>query len=111
VTLQYLGNTDLFSGKVPTTGTLAGHVLIMDQRPAFTTSAGWIDLSAILNGPGSTGLPQGSKLGMAVSGNDLTFDVLDTAGDDKQLNCTVSNAHTLVAGDCAATWTTLPGSS
>ena len=111
VDLEYHGVSDLISGKIPITLTLAGHVLVLDQRPPFTTASGWVNLSTIANAPGFTGLPLATKLGMSVSGNDITFNVLDAAGADKQLNCAISNGHTLVASDCSAAWTTLPATS
>jgi len=105
VDAEYHGNSDLFSGKIPTTGIDVGQVLVLDQR--FTPLT-WVDLSTITGGPGSGANPAASKLGMAVSGNDLTFNVLDTTGADKQLTCTINNGHTLATSDCAASWTTLP---
>ena len=107
--LQYHGTSDLFSGKIPTTGTDVGHVLVLDQRSKFSPFA-WVDLSPITNGPANGSNPAASKLGMAVSGDNLTFNVLDTAGADKQLNCTINNGHRLATSDCDASWTTLTAS-
>jgi hypothetical protein len=80
-------------------------VLVLDQRFA---SPGWVDLSAISGGPGTGTNPPGTRLGMTVSGSTLTFNVLDTAGGDKQLLCTINNGHTLATSDCATSWATLP---
>ena len=108
VDLEFHGTYNLFSGKIPTTGTDVGMVLVLDQRLFVNPTLAWVDLSTIPNGPGHIGLPQASKVGMAVSGNNLTFNVLDVAGVAKQLNCFVSNGHALRTTDCAPFWTTLP---
>jgi len=44
---------------------------------------------------------------MAVSGNSLTFNVLDTSGAVKQLTCSVNNGHALTSTACGV-WTPLP---
>ncbi|HEU5331452.1 MAG TPA: hypothetical protein VFU73_01775 [Actinocrinis sp.] len=101
----YHGTSDRYSGQIPTTSTDVGQVLVLDQRFSNTT---WVDLSTITGGPGGGGNPAGARLGMAVSGNLLTLNVLDVAGADKQINCAINNGHLLVASDCAMAWSTLP---
>jgi hypothetical protein len=106
VATAYDSSGGLFTGKIPSTGLAAGHVLALDQR----FPVGWIDLSLIPNGPGVDGAPAAEELGMAASGNIIVFNALDALGDIKQLTCTEATLTPLSAVDCAESWTTLPPS-